>query len=352
MTIELKKRNPLPTWQFALLPILAVALAFVLSALFIRAAGARVFEAWGQIIQGALGSRFAFLETLIKMTPLCLTGLAVTVAFRAEFWNIGTEGQLYAGAMAAALLGILPLGLPRFLHILLMILGGFAAGGLWALIPGLLKVKYKVDDVVMTIMMNYIVLYVMNAILDTVWRDPNSGWPHSPEIMEIARYPRLLARSRFHLGFLIAVAAALLVHVLIRYMKLGFRMRAVGHNSRAADFAGVNVTRTVTAVAFISGGIAGIAGVGEVAGMQYFLVEGLSHGYGYYGVAIAMLAGLEPLGVLISSFFFAVIITGSQVMSRSTGVPVYLSDILQGITLITMMVSMLLNRYRIVVKRG
>ncbi len=351
MRLELHKRNPLPAWQLPLLPLLAIALAFILSAFLIRLAGGRVFEAWGYILSGSLGSRFAFLETLVKMTPLCLTGLSVTIAFRTKFWNIGAEGQLYVGAMVAALVGILPLGVPRFVHIAIMILGGFVAGGLWAMVPGILRVRFKVDDVVLTLMLNYVVIYVMGAILDTVWRDEASGWPHSPEILEVARYPQLLERSRFHFGFVVAVVAAVVLHVVIHHTKLGFRLRAIGHNDRASNYAGVNVPLTVLIVAFISGGIAGLAGVGEVAGMQYYLVEGISPGYGYYGVAIAMLAALEPLGVLLSSFFFAVVVTGSQVMSRYTGVPVYLSEVLQGLTLITMMAAMLLNRYKIAIRR-
>ena len=351
MQFKLVKRPPLTLWKRALLPVWAILLAFLISGIFIAVTGTNVPQAFWLIFKGSLGSRFAFLETLIKMTPMCLTGLAVTIAFRAKFWNIGAEGQLYMGAMAAAWIGILPLSSSPFIQIPVIIMAGFVAGGLLALFPAWLKVKFKADDVVTTLMLNYVVIFLMRALLDGVWRDPISGWPHSPSIIPSAIFPRLLPPGRFHIGFLIAIAAAVLCFILLKYTKLGYRLRAVGFNPQASRYGGINVKRTLLATAFISGGLAGLAGVGEVCGMQFYLIDGISSDYGYYGVAIAMLANLQPLGVILASFFFAVIFTGSQTMSRYTGVPVYISDIMQGLTLITMLMVLLLNRYKIKISR-
>lgn len=351
MHIELKKREPLKFWQSMLLPVIALIAAFVIGSILISVSGANAWDAYLLLIEGAVGSPFALFETFIKMTPLCLTGLAVAIAFKANFWNIGAEGQLYFAALVAALLGIVP-GLPAFIHIPIIIIGGFIAGGLWAMLPAFLKVRFRVDDVVTTLMLNYVMIFAIQGILDGYWRDKASGWPHSPEVLLTARYPQLLPESRFHLGFFVAIICAVLVYLLLRYTTLGYRLRATGLNPKAAAFGGINVKKTILIVAFISGGLAGLAGVGEVIGMQYYLVDGISRSYGYAGIAVALLANLNPLGVIFSSFFFAAIFTGSQMMSRYTGVPVYFSDFMQGLTLIVMLIALLFSKYSVRIRRS
>jgi len=351
MKIVFKKRPQLPFWKTLFLPFFAIFLAFTISSILIIIAKINVFLAWKYVIIGGLGSKFSILETLIKMTPMCLTGLAITIAFKAKFWNIGAEGQLYSGAMMAALIGTIPILNNKFIHILLIILLSFIIGGLVALLPAFLKVNYKVDDVVTTLMLNFIIIYIMKAILDTVWRDVSSGWPHSPEILPTAKYPILFKGYRFHMGFFIAILFAFLLFFIFKKTKLGYYIKAIGYNIKAAEYSGINVIKTFLIAAFISGGLAGLAGAGEVCGVQFYLVEGISPGYGYYGVAIAMLANLDPIGVIFSSFFFSFIFTGSQMMSRYTGIPVYIVDVLQGITLITMMIALLFTRYKIIVQK-
>lgn len=351
MQIELKKRGPLNFWQSMLLPISALIVAFMIGSILIAMSGANIWDAYLLLIEGAVGSPFALLETLLKMTPLCLTGLAVAVAFKGNFWNIGAEGQLYFGALVAALLGIVP-GLPAFIHIPIIIIGGFIAGGLWAMLPAFLKVRFRVDDVVTTLMLNYVMIFAIQGILDGYWRDKVSGWPHSPEVLLTARYPQLLPESRFHLGFIVAIICAVLIYLLLRYTTLGYKIRATGLNPKAAAFGGINVKKTVLIVALISGGLAGLAGVGEVIGMQYYLVDGISRSYGYVGIAVALLANLNPLGVIFSSFFLAAIFTGSQTMSRFAGVPVYFSEFMQGLTLIVMLIALLFSKYSVRIRRS
>jgi len=350
MKIALKRRSPLPWWGRILLPIGAVLISVIFSSLLIIWAKGKVAEAWYYIFMGSLGSRFAFLETMVKMTPLIFTGLAVSIAFKAKFWNIGAEGQLYAGAFAAAALGIVPLNIPSYLHILLILIGGFVAGGALAFFPGYLKVKYKVDEIVCTILLNYILIYLLGALLDGPWRDLKSGWPHSPIIHESAKLPILVSRSRFHLGVVLAFMAVAIVYVLMEKTIFGYRIKAIGSNSSAAYFGGIPVYRTILSVSFISGGLAGLAGVCEVCAIQYYLVNDLSPGYGFCGIAVAMLANKNPIGVIFSAFYFAVIITGSQAMSRMTGIPIYLDEILQGIALLAMVLMLLFNRYKVQIK--
>ncbi|MFQ5828408.1 MAG: ABC transporter permease [Candidatus Methylomirabilia bacterium] len=350
--LRLERRHPLPVWQQAILPLLSVLAGLGLCSLLVLWAGADLITAYRALFTGALGSRFAVLETFVKTAPLILTGLAVALAFRARFWNIGAEGQLFAGAVAATWFGLTFTQTPSWLLLPFLLLGSFAAGGLWALVAGLLKGRFKVDDVVTTLLMNYIMIYLISALVDGPWREPVSQWPQSPDIVEAAQLPILLARSRFHLGIPLAFFFAALVWLLLSRTPLGYAIKATGANPRAAEFGGVPTTRVLGVTAFLSGGLAGLAGAGELAGIQFHLMENLSPGYGYSGIVIAMLGGLHPVGVVLAAFFFGVINNGAQTMSRMTGVPTYLVEVIQGVTLLTMLAALLLNEYRLRVVRG
>ena len=321
MRLRLELRTRTPAWMNVALPLAALA-------------------------AGAFGSRFNAIETLVKAAPLVLTGLAVAVAFRAKFWNIGAEGQLLAGAMAAAWIGARE-ALPVPLLVPLMIVGGALAGGLWAALPAVLKLRYRVDDVVATLMLNFVIFYAMMALLSGPWKDPLSGYPDSPDIRFEAEFPILLEPTRLHLGVALAALAAMAVWLLMTRTTIGFAIRAVGENARAAAHAGVPVARVVFVTALVSGGLAGLAGVGEVAGLHFQVMASLSPGYGYTGIVIAMLARLNPLGVVPAALFFAAIATGAETMSRKTGVPVFLADIIQGASLICMLVALLFTTYRV-----
>ncbi len=351
MKIRLQRRAPLPWWGKLLLPVGAILLSMILASAVIVLAGANAIQAWYYILLGAVGSRFAFLETLVTMTPLIFTGLACAIAFRAQFWNIGAEGQLYAGAFAAAALGTLPFEIPAVLQITLILVGGFIAGGIWAAIPGYLKTKFKANDIVTTLLMNYIMIYLLQALLEGPWRDIQSGWPHSPLINDSALFPILMPRSRFHLGIVFALVAVGVIYIIMKKTILGYRIKAVGDNPRAAYFGGIPTKRVILTVAFLSGGLAALAGVGEVCAIQHYLIEGLSADYGYFGIAVAMLAGLNPIGVIPAAFYFAIIITGAPAMSRMTGVPIYLATVIRGITLLAVVVSLLFDKYRLKIER-
>jgi len=344
--LRLEQREKSSPWLNMVLPLAAVAATLVLCGGLIALAGANVLDAYATLFMSALDSKFNLVETAVKAAPLVLTGLAVAIAFRAKFWNIGAEGQFLFGAMAAVFIGTQE-SLPAWSLVPLMIVGGMIAGGLWAAIPALLKTRYKVDDVVTTLLLNFIVFYGMMALLDGPWKDPLSGYPDSPDIRPDAEFPILLQATRLHLGVLLAALAALAVWGLMRFTTLGFVIRVVGENARAAAYAGHDVTKVVILTALISGGLAGLAGVGEAAGLHFQVMAGISTGYGYTGIVIAMLARLNPLGVVPAALFFSVIITGAEAMSRSTGVPVFLSDVIQGTALMTMLIALLFTNYRI-----
>jgi len=310
-------------------------------------AKANPFEAYYYFLVSPLSSRVSALEVLVKATPLILTGASVAFAFSAGYWNIGAEGQLLAGAIAAAGLGMALKDVPAIVAIPGMLVGGFVAGVLWASIPAVLKVKLDVDEVVTTLLMNTVILFLISFLLNGVWRDPVSGWPQSPQIAVATVFPKLVLRSRLHLGFLVAWIVVGAIWVVLNRTPIGLRMRAVGLGRSAANFAGVDVGRTVLVAALVSGGIAGLAGVGEVAGIHFHLIEAISPGYGYTGIIVATLGGLHPLGVSLAALFIGLIDTGAQSVSRALGVPIYLGNIVQAALLLVTLSMFILQNYRI-----
>ena len=333
-------------------PFAAIAFTLLACAGLVAWAGAPVGLAYVRLFEGAWGSRFALTETLTRATPLILTGLAVAVAFRARLFNVGAEGQLYLGALAAVAIGGDhaggALGLPLPLLFATMMLAGAVAGALLLLGPAWLKMRLGVDEVVTTLLLNFIALLFVSMMLDGPMKDPLAlGWPQSVALLPELEFSRLIERTRVHSGLLLALGLAVAVWALQRYTRFGLSMRAVGANARAAAFAGLPVTRVVLGTALLSGALAGLAGVGEVAGRAGYLTLDMSPGYGYSGIVIAMLAGLHPLGVVLSAFFVASVLVGADSMSRAMAVPTYLADVIVAVSLVSMLVAALFARYRI-----
>lgn len=341
-----KTDNP-PFWVKPAIPVLALIGTFIITSGLILLSKANPFETYYYFLLAPLGSRVSTLEILVKSTPLILTGVAVTFAFATGYYNIGAEGQLYAGAIAAAGLGVAMHNVPAIIAIPVMIIGGFIAGMAWALIPALLKVKLAVDEVVTTLLMNSVMAYIVSALLNGPWRDPNSGWPQSPEISPTAMFFKIVPRSRLNFGFIVAIIFILILWIVMTRTSFGLKMRAVGLGKPAAKFAGISVEKTTLIAALISGGIAGIAGVAEVAGIQFHLIGELSPGYGYTGVIIATLGALNAFGVGLASLFFGLVDTGAQTVSRALGVPVYLGEVTQATMLLVALGMLLLQRYKI-----
>lgn len=332
--------------------MLAVAFTLLVSSGLVLWAGAPVAQTFGLLVQGAFGSLFAWSETLTRAVPLMLTGLAATVAFKARLFNIGAEGQLYAGALAAVAIGGLHGGTglewPVWLLFPLMMLAAALAGALLLLGPALMKLRLGVDEVVTTLLLNFIALLLVSALLDGPMKDPMAlGWPQSVGLVPELELGRLVERTRLHTGLLWAVSLAVMLWVLLKYTVLGFDIRAVGANARAAAFAGVPVTRTVVLVALLSGALAGLAGAIEVAGRAGYVTLDMSPGYGYSGIVIAMLAGLHPLGVMAAAVFIAGVLVGADSMSRAIGVPTYLADVIVAVSLLSVLVASLLAQYRL-----
>lgn len=337
-------------------PFAAIAFTLLLASLLVLWAGKPVSQTYAAILEGGFGSVFAWSETLTRAVPLMLTGLAAAVAFRARLFNIGAEGQLYAGAMAAVIVGGMhdgaglheSWGIPIPLLFGLMLLASALVGALLLLGPALLKAKLQVDEVVTTLLLNFIVLLGVGALLDGAMKDPTAmGWPQSVVLVSELELSRLVEQTRLHSGLIFAALLAVGVWIIMRFTVLGFNIRATGANAKAAAFAGVNVTRTVVLTALLSGALAGLAGAIEVAGRTSYVTLDMSPGYGYSGIVVAMLAGLHPLGVIAASVFVAGMLVGADSMSRVVGVPTYIADVIVAASLMAMLVAVMLAQYRV-----
>ncbi|SNT24870.1 ABC transporter permease [Tropicimonas sediminicola] len=329
-------------------PVLALAMTFAVAALLAMIAGGNPAAVFGEILKGAFGSKFAVLETLNRATPLIFTGLAVAVAFRAKLWNIGAEAQLYAGAVVTAVLGTGALGWPSPVLLPVIAVAAMLAGAFVLFVPAVLKTRFGVDEVVTTLLFNFIFLLFVSYLLEGPLKDPmGMGWPKSARLIPEARLPRIVEGLRLHWGFALALISAVAIWIVDARTTLGFEMRAVGQNAEAARFAGIPVTRVILKTALLSGGLAALAGYSEVAGLKGSLTLDLSPGYGYTGIVVAMLALLHPLGVVVAALFVAAIFVGADSMSRAVGVPTYLADIMLATALLLMVLAILLTKFRV-----
>ena len=343
--IRLEVRNSTPAWFNLALPVAAVAATLILCSGLITLAGSSIFESYGIMAAAAFGDLYSITETLLRAAPMIFTGLAVALAFRAKFWNIGAEGQLLAGAVASCWIGAFEM--PGPVAMLAMAIAGAVGGGLTALVPALLRVKLKVDDVVSSLLLNSVIFYALMALIEGPWKDSLSGYPISPPILDSAIFPVFIEGTRLHLGVVVALLMAPLIWFLVSRTVLGFSIRVTGENPEAARYAGINIDRVLVSTALLSGGLAGLAGVCQVGGVHYQVMSEISPGYGYSGIVIAMLARLNPLGVVPAAIFLSAVMTGADAMSRATGVPAFLSNVIQGTALLSMLVALLFMNYRL-----
>ena len=347
--IKFEKRQEV-FWGGRILAILfALIAAMIVSGIIIQFSDASPVEAFLNLLKGAFGSRRAILETLVKSTPLILTGLATVIAFRGKIWSIGQEGQFFLGAIGGYWAYRIFHGLPGIVLIPIIILFGFIVGGVGGVVAGFLKAYFNVDEIISTVMGNYIIDYFLSFLLSGVgpWREPGSYYLQSAPITPNAYYPLLFKDSRLHLGFIIALCGCLVVYLILNRTPFGYQLRAFGSNPRAAKFKGININKIFIVTMLISGGLAGLAGTGELFGVQYRLRPDLSPGYGYTGIIVAMLAGLDPIGVLPAAILFGALLNGSAQMRIATGVPTAITYAIQAIVLLFLLSAQMLSRYRI-----
>lgn len=346
--IEIVPRETTRPLLTALIPVIAALAALALAAIPLLAAGAPLLQAYKQMFLGVFGSFFTFTEMLTRATPLIFTGLAAAIAFRAKLWNIGGEGQLYLGALAAVWIGTGMIDGPPALMIPLVLLAGAIAGGLGMLGPAILKLRFGADEVVTSLLLNFIILIFVQMMLEGPFKDPMGlGWPQSEPIIDAAILPGLFERMRLHAGFLLAIGTALIAWIIMALTVWGLKARAVGENAAAARHAGIGVTRLMLIVAFASGALAGLAGVSEVAGLKGYLTSDLSPGFGYAGIVVAMLARLSPIGVVLAAIYVASVFVGADSMSRAMGVSSFLADLTVSLSLICVLLGGFFAQFRL-----
>lgn len=320
-------------------PLLAVFASVVCSWLLLSAFGYPANEAFASLWNATFQNLRVFGNTLNKACPLLFTGIAVAIGNRGSVFNIGAEGQFIMGCTAATWVGITFTGMPGPLLMVLMVLAGALAGAAWAFIPGLLKTKFSISEVITTIMFNYIALQLVGFLVRNPMRDRSQAEPQSYAIAEQGFMPYLIEKTKLHPGFFFGCIVAVIIFVLLFKTYFGYEIRAVGYNSTAAKYGGINVNKTMILTLLISGALAGIGGAFEVAGSAHYLYEKISNGYGYTAIAVAILANNNPIGVIFSSLLFGFLSSGSTAMQRTIGVSASFADIVQGIIIIFVAVA-------------
>lgn len=299
----------------------------------LRLAGLDATHALVALWNGSLGSGYALTSsTLVRATPLILTGLAVALAFRAGVWNIGAEGQLLAGAATATAVGLFVTPLSGPFTVVVALLLGALAGAIWAWIAAELRNRFGVLEVISTIMLNFVALYAVGYLVRGPLQEATHVYPQSDPLPALARLPGLIEGTRLHWGFVLALIAAPMIWWVLRYTAAGFRVRLVGQNPEAARIAGrVDVERTAMRVFLVSGALAGLAGAIELTGVTFALYENISPGYGYTAIAVALLAGLDPLGVMATGLLFGALEAGSLSMQREAAVPAVVVNVVEAL---------------------
>ena len=344
--IERRLQTP---WWLDLGGIFAgLGMAVLTSALLIAAAGSDVLDSYRALYDGAFGNRDSAVETLVQATPLIFTGLAAAFAFRAKVWNIGGEGQLYAGAMGAYWASlVLDESLPRILLIPACFVMAMLLGAGWAGIAAVLRTRFGVNEIITTVMLNFIVLNVLNFLLNGAWQDPASFYAQTDRMSDVFGLPRLLSTGRLHLGFVVAVATAFLVWFILARTSFGYEVRSIGANPRVASYGGITSNRIIIATMLISGAIAGLAGASELLGTQLRLQPGISNDFGFTGIIIALVARLRPAGVVVAAIAAGALTNGATTMQITTGVPAALVDVITGLALMFVLLTAVMVNYRI-----
>lgn len=346
-----------PGWYPAAVSIGAVILALIVGGIVISIAGGDAIKSYIHIAKASFGDVGVLSDTIVKATPILLTALACSVAFRMKLWNIGAEGQFIMGAFGASAIVLAPVlaaDTPRWIFISVMVLAGMAAGAIWGFIPGFLKAKYNVNEIISTLMLNYIAVAWINFWIFAVWTEggfqmtpkfPNNAW--LPRLLDYAKAVPLFRGLTTHLGLLLGIVAAIILWLVVFRSRWGYEIRLIGDNPHAAKYAGINITRNTVLVMMLSGALAGLGGMSEVTGVVHRLqTSPIAAGYGFTGIIVAWLAKLNPLVIILVSILFgALLLAGREI--QPSGVP----KMIQGIILVCLIASDFLLRYRIHIVR-
>ncbi len=324
----------------------AVVCAFILAAIFLLLTGRSVGTIFGAMWDGSFGSPYGQAQTILAAIPLIFTGLAVAIAFRMRLWNIGAEGQFYLGAFGATAVAYAIPTAPAFILLPLMILGGMVGGGAWAFVPGILRARLGVNEIVPSLLLNYVGILLVDYMVHGPWSDPQSfGFPLGKPFSDSATLPTL-GDTAVHAGAIVAILAALAISLVLSRTVWGYRVRVIGENARAANYAGFSIARNVVAIMLLSGALAGVGGMVEVSGVVHKIQANISPGFGYTGIIVATLARFSPLAVVpIALLFGALIVAGNEL--QTVGLPSDIVLMLQAVILLFALAGELFVQYRV-----
>ena len=322
--VELKKIVP---------QLIAIFIALLVGSMVLLATGFSPIEAYGALLLGAFGDIYGIGQTLTQATPIIFTSLAFLFAFKAGLFNIGAEGQFLVGALAAAIVGIFFNGLPNIIHISLALLAGAFFGGLYAFIPAILKTKLGAHEVITTMMLTYVAIYLTGYLVTDIFKAP--GWvSQTPLISPTAELPRILPPTQLSASIFLGVLLVILAYYTLQKTVLGYEIRAIGLNPLAAENGGINVKKGLILALVISGALAGVGGAGEILGVHKRFIDGFSPGYGWDGLAVALIGGLNPFGAFLAALLIGILRSGGMTMNRVTGVPIDIVTILQALVIL------------------
>ncbi|MDQ7826662.1 MAG: ABC transporter permease [Candidatus Eremiobacteraeota bacterium] len=348
MTIRLVKRENPEWWMPAAVFLVSLLAALLIAGVLMAFMGVSPLRAYKEMIIGAFGTPYGLSETLVKAIPLMMMGLGVGLAFRMVLWNIGAEGQYCLGAICAAGLALAFPALPAMVMIPLMIAMGFLGGALWGLVPGALRAYLGTSEIVTSLMLNYVGIYFLEYLVYGPWKDPRGyQFPMTAILPETTFLPQF-GITRVHAGIVIALFMVALFWVIMKKTKWGYEVRVTGENPGAARYCGIKVERNILLVMLVSGGLAGLAGMCELSGVQHRLQHGFALGYGYTAIIIAWLARLNPLSIILVSVLFAGLMTSGDLLQMNLGAGAGLEGVIQGIILFFILAGGLFCEYRIV----
>ena len=326
---------------YLLRSVWAVLIALLIGALLISTTGANPIAAYKALFGGAYFDYYGFSDTLVKFSPIVLAGLAVAIPLRSNLWNVGAEGQIYMGGLFGAAVALyLPESLPSGLHVVLCAMGGALGGAFWAAIPGYLKAYRNINEVIVSLLMNFVAINLISYFAGGPMMQPGAPYPYSNEIREALWLPHLMPGTNAHFGAAIGLVMCIVAWAVLRYTTIGFRLDLVGLSPSAAQYAGINVRRQILLTMAIAGTLSGMAGAFEVIGLRYRLYHLFSPNYGADGIVTAFLAGLNPILVPISALFLSGLKAGAQVMQRAMGLESTIVEAITGLVVIFVAASL------------
>ena len=347
MPFHVVKRTDLNAKRAALYRAIAVLLALLTGGLFIAALGRNPIAVYQTMITGATGTVSSLRETIKIAIPLCITALAITLAFKMRFWNIGAEGQICVGAIAASFFAMNCTHWPHVPLLLAMAISAIIAGAIWGMIPAYFKAKYNTNETLFTLMMNYVALYMIQMLREGPWKDPVSGFPKVPMFAAVTRIPSVFG---VHIGWIVALVLVVVVFVYIKYTKQGYELSVVGENENTARYAGMNVKKIILRTMGISAALCGLVGMLQASGADRSLTDTVAGGVGFTAITVSWLGQLNPFGILITSCLFAILEKGSGTVQSLFHISPAASDVLQGIILFFVLGAEFFVQYRLVKK--